>query len=364
MANVCQIGSGLIGSTMALDLAKEHKVYLADLDQSLLNKVKNKNPNIDVKKLDIRDVPKLENFISKADIVLTAVPGNLGFKLVKDIITIRKDVVDISFSKENLMSLDNLARENNVTVVFDAGVAPGIPNYILGQIVRKFTVTSFEYFVGGLPKHPKPPYNYKAPFSPSDVLEEYIRPARCRVDGNIKVLPALSDIVQLQYDKIGKLEAFNTDGLRSILETMPNITHMIEKTLRYPGHAKLIQKELLTKKIDIKNPKTLSSVFEKWKLYPNEEEFTILDVRVRTPDKHLNYFLFDETDSESGTTSMARTTGFTATATINLLIDGHFNKAGVYPPELISNRDYNAWNYIRRYLSDRKISIDVISKDM
>ena len=295
---------------------------------------------------------------------MTAVPGNLGFKLVKDIINNKKNVVDISFSKEDLMSLDNLARENNVTAVFDAGVAPGIPNYILGHIGKKYTVTSFEYFVGGLPKHPEPPYNYKAPFSPLDVLEEYIRPARFRVDGKIEVLPALSDIVQLQYDKIGKLEAFNTDGLRSILKTMPHIHHVTEKTLRYPGHAKLIQKELLTKKIDIKNPKTLSSVFEKWKLHSGEEEFTILDVRIRTSDKHLNYFLFDETDSESSTTSMARTTGFTATATTNLLIDGHFNVAGVYPPELISNRDSNAWNYIKRYLSERKISIDVISKDI
>ena len=107
---------------------------------------------------------KFSNFIKDADIVLLAVPGFLGFKALKNIILNRKNVVDISFSPEDTLSLNQLAKENNVTAIVDAGVAPGIPNYILGYHDKSISIDYFEYFVGGLPKKPKPPFNYKALF--------------------------------------------------------------------------------------------------------------------------------------------------------------------------------------------------------
>ena len=237
---------------MALDLSQDYELHLADLDLNLLNSIKNHDNSIHINQINVQNQNELSLWIAEADIVLLAVPGFLGYQSLKTIINCGKDVVDISFSPENVLTLDQLAKEKNVTAVVDAGVAPGIPNFLLGYWNSKMKINSFDYCVGGLPKNPSPPYNYKAPFSPIDVIEEYTRPARMRINSQVVTKPALSDLEIFNFSEVGKLEAFNTDGLRSLLQTMSHIPNMKEKTLRYPGHAKLMQ--------SMKKLKTLCSV--------------------------------------------------------------------------------------------------------
>ena len=160
MKKIFQVGAGLVGKTMALDLSQDYELHLADLNLDLLNSIKNHDNSIHV----------------------------------NQIINCGKDVVDISFSPENVLTLDQLAKEKNVTAVVDTGVAPGIPNFLLGYWNSKMKINSFDYCVGGLPKNPSPPYNYKAPFSPIDVIEEYTRPARMRINSQVVTKPALSDL--------------------------------------------------------------------------------------------------------------------------------------------------------------------------
>jgi saccharopine dehydrogenase-like NADP-dependent oxidoreductase len=357
MANIYQIGAGLVGKAMALDLAKEHNVFLADKDSILLQSIKNEFPSIKTQILDVNDEGELSKFIKPADIVLLAVPGFLGFKALEKIIKAKKNVVDISFAPEDALKLNNLAQQNNVTAIIDSGVAPGIPNYILGYHNRSMEINSFKYYVGGLPKNPIKPYNYKAPFSPIDVIEEYTRPARMTVDSKVITKPALSDIELIDFLDAGKLEAFNTDGLRSILSTMSHIPNMIEKTVRYPGHARLMQ-EYRTKgyfspeKLD----KTILKLFEEWKLGPKEEEFTVLDIIIKSDDENIHYHLYDEYDEKTNTSSMSRTTGYTATATINLILNNQFTKNGVFPPEIVGGQK-SCWNFINHYLIKKGIHI-------
>ena len=356
MAKVAQIGAGLVGKAMALDLAKQHNVFLTDFNNEALKEVQSINQDIVTSCFDLNDTDQLTGFISKCDLVLIAVPGNLGFKTVQRIIKCKKNIVDISFASENLMLLNSLAKENEVTVIYDAGVAPGIPNFILGDLNKDQKVLGFQYYVGGLPIEPTPPYNYKAPFSPIDVIEEYTRPARIMRNGKLITLPALSEIVEIEYDEVGKLEAFNSDGLRSILTTMSHIPNMLEKTLRYPGHADLIKSEFESKIIHPGNKKSLEKLFEEWKLNPGEKEFTVLDVHIECESESHNYFLYDETDRSTSISSMARTTGYTATATVNYLLERKYGKHGVFPPETISG-ETDIWMYINRYLSKRNVQI-------
>ena len=175
-------------------------------------------------------------------------------------------------------------------------------------------------------------------------------------DGKLITLPALSEIVEIEYDEVGKLEAFNSDGLRSILTTMSHIPNMLEKTLRYPGHADLIKSEFESKIIQPGNKGSLEKLFEEWKLNPGEKEFTVLDVHIKCESESYNYFLYDETDRPTSISSMARTTGYTATATVNYLLERGYGKNGVFPPEIISN-DTDIWTYINKYLSSRNIQI-------
>ena len=357
MKKIFQVGAGLVGKTMALDLSKDYEVHLADINLDVLNSIKNHDNSIHINQINVQNENELSLWIAEADIVLLAVPGFLGYESLKTIINCGKDVVDISFSPENILTLDQLAKEKNVTAVVDAGVAPGIPNFLLGYWNTKMKINSFDYCVGGLPKNPSPPYNYKAPFSPIDVIEEYTRPARMMIDSEVVTKAALSDLEIFNFSEVGELEAFNTDGLRSLLQTMKHIPNMKEKTLRYPGHAKLIQSMIDEGLFDNNNfDDTVKKLFKDWKLEENEPEFTVLDINIYGDTNNIHYHLYDEMDIGSKSSSMARTTGYTATATINMLLKNLWNKKGVYPPEKVGE-NANCIEFLLSYLSDRNVKI-------
>ncbi len=355
MAKVFQIGAGLVGKTMAIDLSKDHDLHLADFDVENLKKVKSINPQIKVENLNIKNKLDLKNFIQPADIVLLSVPGFLGFQTIKTILECKKNVVDISFSPENLSQLSNIAIKNNVTAIYDAGVAPGLPNYLIGNYNNEMNIKNFTYYVGGLPLKPEPPFNYKAPFSPIDVIEEYTRPARMMVNKKVIVKPAMSDLEIIEFEKVGKLEAFNTDGLRSLLKTMDHIPNMMEKTLRYPGHTSLIQ-EYFDKGMFSKNniKSTSKELLKAWKLKDQEKEFTFLKVIIESDTNIIKYLLYDEYDVVNKNSSMARTTGFTATASINLILNNLFTQKGIFPPELVGAHK-NCLDFIISYLKERSV---------
>ncbi len=170
---------------------------------------------------DLSDDKVISNLVSDADLVINAVPGFLGFQTLEQIIQAEKNVVDISFFGEDAFKLDELARKKGVTAIVDCGVAPGLCNIIAGYVTEKMDqVDSYLCYVGGLPEIREWPYEYKVVFSPTDVLEEYTRPARFVENGKEVIYPALSEVELLDFPEIGTLEAFNTDGLRSLLLTL------------------------------------------------------------------------------------------------------------------------------------------------
>jgi saccharopine dehydrogenase-like NADP-dependent oxidoreductase len=261
--------------------------------------------------------------------------------------------------------LDKLAKEKNVTVITDCGVAPGVSNFIIGRYNEEIKIDSFECYVGGLPKKPKPPFYYKAPFSPVDVIQEYIRPARLVERGKIVTRPALSEREMMKFEQVGELEAFNTDGLRSLIYTMSHIPDMKEKTLRWPGHIDLIialqqsgffdEAPLKVKGADI-SPLDFTSklLVNEWKLGEQEEEFTVMKVTVKSEEKAIAYDLYDQYDTVTKTSSMARTTGYTCTAAVNLIINGMFIEKGVFPPELVG-KNKECFDFVMNYLKERNV---------
>ncbi len=265
--------------------------------------------------------------------------------------------------------MDELARKKKVTIAVDCGVAPGMDNIILGYYDAHMKVEKFLCYVGGLPRTRTLPFQYKAPFSPIDVLEEYTRPARYVVDGKIVVMPALSEPELLEFGDIGTLEAFNTDGLRTLVHTMKHIPGMKEKTLRYPGHIQLMgilreigyfsKEEMVIKGKKIRPVDvTAQLLFPKWKYEPHEEEFTVMRVIIEGIDKNKRkrfvYDLFDRYDHSTKTTSMSRTTGYTCTAIARLIIEGKYKNYGINPPEYFG-RDEKSFGEIIKYLKSRQV---------
>jgi len=223
MSTIIVLGAGMVGGAMAIDLTKNHTVTITDFSKEALDKAVEKCDKLTPILLDVTNKENLQATIKPFDLVICAVPGFLGFNTLKSILEAEKNVIDISFFPENSLELDALAKQKNVTAIVDCGVAPGMGNLILGYHNEKLNLTDFECLVGGLPKIKKWPFSYKAPFSPVDVIEEYTRPARYVENGKVVVKEALSDCEFVNFEGVGTLESFNSDGLRSIIFTMPHI---------------------------------------------------------------------------------------------------------------------------------------------
>ena len=364
MKKIVVLGAGLIGKAIAIDLCKDYAVTSADIQKDALQNLSAQHP-ITTSLCDFKNKEALVKLITPFDLVILAVPGHFGFEILKTILEQGKNVVDISFFPEDPFLLDKLAKENNCTVVVDCGVAPGMCNIIAGYHNKKEKLISYECLVGGLPRVPEWPFNYKAVFSPIDVIEEYTRPSRYKENNSIIVKTALTDIETVLFDQAGELESFNTDGLRTLLTTLAHVPNLKEKTLRYAGHAELMkvfrETGLFDKDpIDIKgssvSPLELTSklLFSKWKLKPGEEDFTVMRVTVEDNKNKYVYNLFDLFDKQSQTTSMARTTGYTCTAVARLVVENTFNRKGICPPEFIGEDDA-CFNSVINYLKDRNI---------
>lgn len=367
---VAVLGAGMVGSAIAMDLASRHHVTAFDVSDANLELLKKRNPRIETQQTDLRNYSLYPQLLSSFDIVVTAVPGFMGYKTLEAVINCGKNIVDISFFPEDVLQLDKLAKEKKVTVITDCGVAPGMSNFIIGHHNEEMKIEALEIYVGGLPKVRKKPFQYKAPFSPADVIEEYTRPARLMENGHIIVRPALSEVEWIHFEDLGTLEAFNTDGLRSLLYTMPHIKNQKEKTMRYPGHVDIIlslrESGFFNETpLDIGGTKisplkvTSQILFNEWKLGLEEEELTVMKVKLTGKkdgeQKTIEWNLLDFYDHETKISSMARTTGYTCTAAVNLLAQNLFSDKGVFPPELVGKYK-NCFNFVLDYLKERKVN--------
>jgi saccharopine dehydrogenase-like NADP-dependent oxidoreductase len=206
-----------------------------------------------------------------------------------------------------------------------------------------------EIYVGGLPVERRWPFDYKAGFAPNDVIEEYTRPARFVENGRVVLKEALSEPQLMDFPGVGTLEAFNTDGLRSLIRTI-DAPFMKEKTLRYPGHVELMRvlretgffgKEpvevagTVVRPLDV----TAALLFPKWTFAEHEADLTVMRVVVEGvaggEPRRFAWELLDRYDERTGLRSMSRTTAFPATQVARLLADGSFRRPGVQPPEVV-----------------------------
>lgn len=368
---VLVLGAGLVGAPMAIDLAKDYQfeVTVADINEHVLQNLIGINPGIATAWADLSDTSIVKDLAGENDLVLSAVPGFMGFQTLQAVIEAGKDVVDIAFFSENPFDLDALAKEQGVAAIVDCGVAPGMSNLLIGHVDQLLDSTEkVLIYVGGLPEVREWPYDYKAVFSPIDVIEEYTRPARFVENGHLVVREALSDPELLDFPGIGTLEAFNSDGLRTLADTI-DASYMKEKTLRYQGHiekmAVLRATGLFSEQvIDVKGVKirpidfTAKLLFPMWKLKAGEGDITVLQVIIEgiKNGKKLRYVydLLDRYDPETQTHSMARTTGYTATTAIRMLSAGLYDQKGVSPPEFVGRHE-RCVDFMLNGLEERRV---------
>lgn len=365
------LGAGLVGGPMAIDLAADRTfdVTAVDVSPDALRKLNNRHPEISVIEADLSDPAAVTSVVENADLVLSAVPGHMGFQTLEAIIGAGKNVVDIAFFPENPFDLDALAKEKGVTAVVDCGVAPGISNLLIGHVHEQLDRTdSVLIYVGGLPETRRWPFEYRAVFSPIDVIAEYTRPARYVENGKLVIRSALSDPELIDFPGVGTLEAFNTDGLRTLAETI-DAPNMKEKTLRYHGH---IEKMALLRAagffgedaVEINGHAirpvdfTAKLLFPQWQMEEGEVDITVLQIIVEGEKngafRRYVYNLLDRYDAPSKTHSMARTTGYTCTVAARMLALGLYDEVGISPPEFLG-RHRECVDFMLEGLAERGI---------
>jgi saccharopine dehydrogenase-like NADP-dependent oxidoreductase len=369
---VVVLGCGRVGAVMAKDLAEhsELEVTAVDARREALQRLK-KFPCIKTKQVDLSNLKEVKRLIGDFDLAVGSVPGFMGFAMMKTVISAGVDYADISFFPEDPFELDEFAQAQGVTVVVDCGVAPGLSNMLVGYVCSLFDeVEDVLIMVGGLPKKRTHPWEYKAPFSPLDVIEEYTRPARFIRNGRKITMPALTDVELVHIPDVGTLEAFNTDGLRTLTRTI-KARNMREKTLRYPGYAERIRLlrdsgffdrrwikvgDVRVRPIDV----TTQILFPLWEPEESEDEFTVMEVRIEGSKEgkrmRYTYNLFDSFDKKTKTTSMARTTGFTNSIIAHMIATGEFRHNGICPPEYIG-RNHRIFKKVLGELKKRNIRL-------
>jgi lysine 6-dehydrogenase len=358
MAHVLVLGAGMVGSVIAADLAADADltVTIADLREENLAKAAARTPGkIKAVRADLADPAAVARLVGPFDMVCGALASRLGFQTLRAVIEAGKHYADISFFAQDALELDALAKTQGVTCVVDCGVAPGMSNMTAGYATTYFDRTDkIGIYVGGLPKERRWPFEYKAGFAPSDVIEEYVRPSRIVENRAIVVREALSEPELLDFPGVGTLEAFNTDGLRSLAYTL-NVPHMVEKTMRYPGHIELMRvlrhlglfaetaieiKDTEGKPVRVRPLDVISTLmFPQWTYAPGEEDLTIMRIIAEGEKagrrERLTWDLSDAFDRATQATSMSRTTAFPCAIMARMILRGEFRRPGVIPPEFV-----------------------------
>jgi len=334
----------------------DYDVTVVDLNEKALDALKAKVPSIRTVVGSCTDRELLEPLLRDADIVTAGVPGRFGYKMMETVIELGRNLSDISFMAEDFELLDGLAKEKGVVVIPDIGVAPGMSNYLMGRGCALLDeVEDAVIYVGGIPEKKVPPFNYQVTWSPADVIEEYTRPARFVEDGKPVTVEAMDRLTLREFPKVGVLETFITDGLRSLIKNL-KARRMEERTLRWPGH---VEQMRLLRSMGLfdETPRKLGGVevvprdvacdllFPMWKMEPEkgDRDLTIMQVEVHgfkgKDEITYTWDLWDRFDEQSWTNSMGRCTGCTCAIFARAIQKGLIREKGVLAPEKLAADD-------------------------
>ena len=353
------LGAGLQGSACAYDLLQNDEiteVRLADIDVGHIAPflAPYSGKRLIPTRLDVRDAEAVRALMRESDAVMSAIPYYFNFDLARHAADVGVHFCDLGGNTDIVFeqkTLDAQAKANDITIIPDCGLAPGMVN-ILAQhgIDQMDTVDEVKIFVGGLPQNPEPPLNYQIVYSLEGVLDYYTTLSWVVRDGKRAQVKALSEIEPVQFDApVGELEAFHTAGGLSTMAFRyeGKIPTMEYKTLRYPGHAKIMEaiRELgllELEPIDVKGvrvaPRDVAVAAMGPRLTkPKGRDLVALRVSVKGvkdgKPKTVSYELVDRYDEERGISAMMRTTGYSLSITGQMQARREVGPAGVHTPD-------------------------------
>ena len=347
--NVLILGGGAQGRVIAADLAAaspQAKVSVADVRKPALPAL----PNLSWIEADLSDTNAVIRLLASHDLAVGALPARLGFQVMRAAIEAKRPMVDVSFSEEGPLDLDADARKAGIALVPDCGLAPGMSHLLVGRAVQRYgKPREITILVGGVAVDKTRPYGYVVTGSLEDLVAEYTRPARIVRDGKPISVPALSGLENVTIDGAGTMERFYSDGLRTLLRTLPGVPDMREMTLRWPGHVEQV--------IPLMRDGTLVEVFRRECVVDPPEDLVAMEVSGTWADgTSRRWTLIDRYDPVTKMTAMARTTALTTAAAARLGAERGLGRPGVRPLELVAE-DIDAADFILGALAERGIRV-------
>ncbi|MDE1853534.1 MAG: saccharopine dehydrogenase NADP-binding domain-containing protein [Thaumarchaeota archaeon] len=343
------LGSGLMGSVIGWDLARSEdvdEVVVADVDERRLEAVKRRTPGkkLSVEVIDIKERNKVVKFLKRFDVAASALPHGIVHHSDLAAVEAGAKMVNIAFEDEQ-MDLDAPAKKSGAILIPGCGVAPGLGGILLAHALRELGGGDEGHIlVGGLPQKPQRPFGYRLVFSVVGLLREYIEDARVVRDGKLVKVRPFSTVEEVEFPSpVGRLEAFCTDGLASLVYTMKGMKVLDEKTLRWPGHAEkmnLLMESGYFSREKLKVGGTEMAPLEvSWAVLGKKlaegdpEDMTVMRVIAKGRKGEVVYDMVDRYDEKTGVTSMGKTTAFTASIVTQMLGSGEIGGKGVVPPE-------------------------------
>jgi lysine 6-dehydrogenase len=348
---VIVLGCGKIGAVIGQEFVRclpGSKVTMADIDEARAREAASRIPGAGFTTIDTADYNSLLGKISGHDMALGALPGDYGYAALKASVEAGVDMLDVSFSPEDPSQLDGAAKERGVTVVPDCGVAPGLSNILVGYGASRLDeVEKAHVMVGGIPEEPVPPLGYTVTWSAEGLIDEYVRDVRIIEGGEVVEVPALSGLEEIEFPGVGMLEAFYTDGLRTLAKSLPGVDEMWEKTLRYPGHVEKVRllrdlgffsDDPVKVRGEPVSPRLATArLLERSLWMPEVGDLLAMQITVQGKaageERGYVFRVLDRYDHEGKVSAMARTTGYTAAIVAGMLAEGKIGEKGVVPPE-------------------------------
>jgi len=344
------LGSGLMGSVIAWDLARSEgvdSVVVADIDPERLKSVKKRasGKKLSTELLNLKDRRKVFSFLNGFDVAASALPHGIVHPSDVAAVEAGAKLVNIAFEDEQ-MALDSQARKTGAVLIPGCGVAPGLGGVLLAHGLEQIGGGDEGHIlVGGLPQKPLPPFDYRLVFSIVGLLREYIDDARVFRNGKLLKVRPFSTVESYEFPApIGKLEGFCTDGLASLVYTMKGMKTLDEITLRWPGHAEkmglLMESGFFSREkvkagdVEVSPLEVSWTVLGKKLAEGDPKDLTVMRVIAKGRKGSVVYDMVDRFDEKNGVSSMGKTTAYTGSIVTQMLGSGEVKGKGVIPPEV------------------------------
>lgn len=329
--HIVVFGGGMQGCVIARNLKnREEKPRITVVD---IRRPTELPEGVDFVEADVLDEKQVKKILENVDTAVLAVPSQIARAALQNLLVTGVAIVDVCFTPEPPLDLDKLARDNGTCCVIDCGIAPGVSHILAGQAYSEFgDLDDIKIYVGGMPQSPPAVFHHAVYFNPSDLVSEYTRPARARENGvDIAPDPLEAEVHSFKDEELGVLDAFLSDGLRTLLTSFPKVSNMSERTLRHAGHLKTMAdlKELgLFEESTIEHTaKALGNRYPA-DAYP---DYLLMQVEAYSGSKSKSWRLLDR--ARDGESAMSRTTGYTTAAVAMVLARKQFTEPGIHAPE-------------------------------